>query len=307
MTATAIFSLCQTERAILHTLLYFEIFSYPLTAQEVFEFANCPAASADEVSEKLDGLVAQGVAFRVGRFYLAQPEPAWVSRREDCNRRADAALPVARRMARLIGGFPFVRGVCVSGSLSKHCMSTDSDIDFFIITEPRRLWLARTLLVLFKKTVLLNSHKYFCVNYFVDTEHLQIEEQNQFTATETATLLPMYGHEWYERFHAANADWVRAFCPNFPKRATADTPPHTRSMLKKAAEWLLGGWLGERLDLWAMRATVGFWRRKFPHFDEGEFNVALKSRRHVSKHHPMYFQKKVLRLLAEKKARLGEF
>ncbi len=306
MTATATLPLCQTERAILHALLYFEVFTYPLTAEEVFWFANCPRADEHEVREKLSGLVAQGRVFRIGHFYLTQLEPTWVARREACNRRADAALPIARRMARLIGGFPFVRGVFVSGSLSKHCMSPDSDIDFFIVTEPNRLWLARTLLVLFKKTALLNSHKYFCVNYFVDTEHLQIEEQNQFTATETATLLPMYGREWHDRLHTANAEWVRQFCPNFPKRPAADTPLHRRTFLKKTGEWLLGGWLGEQLDLLAMRVTVGFWRRKFPHFDEGDFNVALKSRRHVSKHHPLYFQKKVLRLLEEKKAGIEE-
>jgi hypothetical protein len=47
---------------------------------------------------------------------------------------------------------------------------------------------------------------------------------------------------------------------------------------------------------------VRFWRRKFKHFDAQTFDIALKSRRHVSKHHPFYFQKKVLRELAEGQA-----
>ncbi|MEZ4965453.1 MAG: hypothetical protein R2791_09430 [Saprospiraceae bacterium] len=50
---------------------------------------------------------------------------------------------------------------------------------------------------------MLNSHKYFCVNYFVDTEHLEIEDKNLFTATETVTLLPLYGRDWYEGFYKA--------------------------------------------------------------------------------------------------------
>jgi hypothetical protein len=44
--------------------------------------------------------------------------------------------------------------------------------------------------------------------------------------------------------------------------------------------------------------TVQFWKRKFSHFDDQTFNVALKSRRYVSKHHPMYFQGKVLKHMA---------
>ena len=117
----------------------------------------------------------EGIIFQFGLYYQTQNEPDWSLRRQECNRRADRILPVAQRMARLIGSFPFIRGVFVSGSLSKHSMKADSDIDFFLITEPGRLWLARTLLVVFKKIFLFNSHKYFCVNYFVDTKHLEVD------------------------------------------------------------------------------------------------------------------------------------
>lgn len=286
---------CPTARAIMHTLLYFEIFSYPLTAEEARRFSNCPGATSEEVFEKLQSLVRQGLVFQFEHFYQTQDNPAWVRRRLDCNRRADALLPIARRMARLIGGFPYIRGVFVSGSLSKHCMSPDSDLDFFLVTEPGRLWLARTLLVFFKKIFLLNSHKYFCVNYFVDTTHLEIEEKNLFTSTEIVTLLPMYGQEWYLAFCSANR-WAWEQYPNFPLRPTEGAPPHSRPFLKKVFERLLNGKMGNWLDARMMQLTVGFWRKKFKHFDEGTFDLALKSRRYVSKHHPLHFQEKVLKV-----------
>jgi hypothetical protein len=206
-------------------------------------------------------------------------------------------------MARFIGAFPYIRGVFISGSLSKHCMSADSDIDFFIVTEPGRLWLARTLLVFFKKIFLFNSHKYFCVNYFVDAAHLEIEEKNLFTATETVTLLPMYGREQYESFVLANT-WAHDFLPHSPQRPNDGTPPQRRGFFKKTAEYLFNGWLGGWLDEQAMRLTVGHWRRKFRHFDDDTFDGAFKSRRHVSKHHPLYFQRSVLEQFER---RLGAF
>ena len=280
-----------TECAVLQTLAYFAVFSYPLTGEEVEAYYS--GGPTPDPSPK--GRVGGGVKiFRFGPYFQLKNDPSWVPRRLQQNQRADQFLPIARRMARFIGGFPFVRGVFVSGSLSKHCMSADSDIDFFIVTQPRRLWLARTLLVVFKKIFLLNSHKYFCINYFVDTEHLKIEEKNRFTATETVTLLPMYGREAYMDFRRANS-WAWAMFPRFPARLLHDVPPHTRPFFKKIWEWLLGGRVGEWLDVLAMRSTVGYWRRKFGHLGVEKFDAALKSRRYISKHHPMHFQERVLR------------
>ena len=290
---------CPTQRAIQSALWYFEIFRYPLTADELYCYANCPGAPPAEFAEELEKLIEKGLVFTFDGFYQAQDDPTWAPRRHDLNLRAEAFLPVARRMSRLIGAFPFIRAVFVSGSLSKHSMPPDGDIDYFMITEPGRLWLARTLLVVFKKLFLFNSHKYFCVNYFIDTEHLEIEEKNLFTATETVTLLPLYGREWYERFCAANS-WTAAYLPNAAKRPNHNTPLHQRGWLKSGAEWLLRGSLGAWLDMKAMQITVAYWRRKFRHFDDQTFDNALKSRRYVSKHHPLYFQKKVLAAYSER-------
>lgn len=301
---------CRTERSIWRVLLYFEVFSYPLTAEEVFHYLDLPfgttegPAAREEVSDALNGLVARGSIVRFGDFYQIQNRPSWAEARLDWNRRADTYLPIANRVSRLIACFPFIRAVFVSGSLSKHCMKPDSDIDFFLITAPGRLWLTRTLLVLFKKIFLFNSHKYFCVNYFIDTEHLEIEEKNLFTATEIVTLLPLYGQEWCARFSEAN-NWAQRRYPNFPKRISGATPSDRRGWGKKLAEYLLGGRPGAWLDRKAMRLTVWFWRRKFSHLDPETFDAALKSRHYVSKHHPLHFQQRVLEAYEKRVQEMG--
>jgi hypothetical protein len=289
---------CPTKSAVLQTLAYFAVFAYPLTRGEVFTFCRDGNATQESVSEELDDLVHQGLIFAFDEFFQLKNEASWVPNRLDCNRRAEEFLPIARRMARFIAQFPFVRGVFVSGSLSKHCMSPGSDIDFFIVTVPGRLWLARTLLVVFKKIFLLNSHKYFCVNYFVDTEHLEIEEKNLFTATESVTLLPMWGLEGYQAFYSANT-WAWQYYPHFPLRPTVGVASQTRGFFKKTLEKLLAEMLGNWLDQKAMRLTVGFWKKKFRGMNSSDFDLALKSRRGVSKHHPLHFQQKVLERFEE--------
>lgn len=295
---------CPVETAVQEALAYFAVFSYPLTGEEVFAFCTEACATREEVAEALKNLTAQGLAFQFGNFFYLKNDSAVADRRLECNRRATEMLPLARRMARLIGRFPFVRGVFVSGSLSKHCMKRDSDVDFFIVTEPNRLWVARTLLVLFKKIFLFNSNKYFCVNYFVDTQHLEIEEKNRFTATETVTLLPMWGSEWYTDFCRANA-WAWAQFPHFQNRPTANVPASTRGVLKKIAEIMWAGNCGNWLDKKAMNLTVNFWKKKFRGMDSDTFALALKSQRGISKHHPQHFQEKVLARFEKNLGRTG--
>lgn len=289
----------KTIRAVLHALVYFERFAHPLTPEELCQFCNDPAADTLQVQAALEYLQKKGLAYAFNGYYQSVDDCEWLSRRLENNRRADHFLPLARRMARFIGQFPFVQAVMVSGSLSKHSMRPDSDVDFFVITTPGRLWLCRTLLVVFKKIFLFNSHKYFCVNYFIDTEHLEIEEKNLFTATETVTLLPMYGPDWYHAFAQAN-NWAWRQFPHFPLRPTTETTPQKTSWFKQTAEWLLSGRFGAWLDLRCMKFTISYWQRKFKHLHPDAFDVALKSKRYVSKHHPLHFQQQILERMTQR-------
>ena len=209
------------------------------------------------------------------------------------NQRAQQFLPKAHMMSRLMSKFPFVRAVFISGSLSKNVMPDGGDIDYFIVTQPGRLWIARTLLVLFKKLFLFNSHKYFCVNYFVDQNHLEIEEKNRFTATEIITLLPTYGQQYYQQFFAANT-WAKKYYPCFPERAVTEIPVHQSGWVQQTGEFFFKEKTGDWVDRFFMKKTLNYWHRKFENFDKDKFAIALKSRPYVSKHHPLDFQTRVL-------------
>jgi hypothetical protein len=280
--------------AIERVLAYFEVFQYPLSVAEIQQYLNATDGSTAHVERALQLAAEQGRLFEYGGWYQRKPQPDWAERRMQLNTAATNMLPRALRMGRLIGYFPYVRAVMISGSMSKHCLPSDGDVDFFIITAPGRLWMARTTLILFKKIFLLNSHKYFCINYLVDTDHLEIEDKNQFTATETVTLLPVVGPEYCAQFNMANHWAWEQFYPNFTPRSVAQATKLPRSLLKSTIEWCCNSRFGDYLDRIAMQFTVGFWRKKFSHFSKEEFELSLRSRRYVSKHHPTGFQNKVL-------------
>lgn len=280
-------------QSILCALLYYDIFNYPLTLEEIRKNCAEPNMSMTRVQAELQHLVDSKAVFKIDDFYLIQDSLELVTRRLEGNERANKMMKRARKMSRFIGRFPYVRAVCISGSISKGYVDVDSDIDYFIITHPGRLWIARTLLIAFKKVFLLNSYKYFCVNYFVDTDHLVIEEKNRFTATELVTLLPMYGAKEYQEFYAANG-WASSFFPNFEEHPTANIKEHKRGPIKATQEFLLNNKFGTWLDGRFMRLTMRTWSKKFGHFDAGDYDVAMKSRTYVSKHHPSNFQRKVI-------------
>jgi hypothetical protein len=281
------------EEKIILTLLYYDIFSYPLKVDEVFRFLGTNHIDLTDIKKELKGLKRKKLVFQFGDFFSVQNSEVNVVRRLRGNDFANRSLPLAKRRARLIARFPFVRAVMASGSLAKGYMDQNSDLDFFIVTEPGRLWIARTLLVMYKRLFLFNSHKHFCVNYFIDSDHLEIEEKNLFTATELATVIPLYGGEYYDELQRANK-WITSLFPNYHALTTTDVPPSNRGLIKKIAEKFLSVLGGDKLERFFKRLTLRRWNKIYrKQFGDSDFQIAFKSKDYASKNHPNHYQRKV--------------
>jgi hypothetical protein len=275
------------KKKILDQLIYSEIFGYPLTEKEIAH-----AIGEKNVGQELMELSEQNLVLQKENFYTIFALDLKVEQRKKGNQKARELLPKALKTAHFISKFPFIEGVGISGSLSKGMLMDDADFDFFIITNANRLWVARTLLILYKKIFLLNSRKYFCVNYFIDTDHLAIEEKNLFTATEIATLIPAKG-EIFLKFYEEN-NWVS----DHRRTRKLDSDAHIKiekPLISKSIMFLLSNNFGEWLDKKSMQLTFRRWKKKFNEFDRTKFDLTMKSRPYVSKHHPNDFQNKVLK------------
>jgi hypothetical protein len=281
------------ESSILRTLLYFDIFHHPLKAEEIRQYLRDDEVEEEHFHETLRSLQHRRLIWSGHDYYAVRQVEELARRRMDGETRAGKAMKTARKYAAIMASFPFVRGVCISGSLSKGTMEPEADIDYFIITHPGRLWLARTLLVGFKKIFLLNSRKYFCVNYFITGDNLTIPDQNIFTATEAVTLIPLYNTDLYESFLRSN-EWIRTYFPKFTRNNGEGCIREKKYRMKKRWEAVLDGRLGKKLDSFCLYITLKFWKHKFSELDASTFEHRLRSRKNVSKHHPQGFQDKVL-------------
>ncbi len=284
--------LSSLQQALIKSLLYSSIFRYPLTLTEVIENTHLAVTEA-EAKKSLQYLLAENLVSEEKGFYFLGEENGMIQHRLNGNRKARAYLRIARIFTSLIASSPFVRGVMLTGSLSKGTVEKKGDVDYFIITKPGRLWLCRTFLILFKKVFLLNSRKYFCVNYFIDTNNLVIPDQNIFTATEISHVLPAYGVATCKDFITANA-WISQYFPNNSIAPKHKIQSRTFNILKPIVEFLLSGSLGNKLDDWCLKKTHAHWKQKHQSIEQHVFEDNFKSKKYISKHHPHGFQFRIV-------------
>jgi len=284
---------------LLKYLSYFAIFNHPVHRDELAEFFH------KDIKEEVKLLLISKSCFEYEGYLstLKEVELITIERiaKENLAKKYFDKLP---RYVNIIKNFPFVKSIAISGSLSKKVMHQDGDIDYFIITSAGRLWICRTLLVIFKKVFLLNSRKYFCINYFIDENNLSIIDKNIFTAVEASHLLPVYNVNLLQKFWAEN-HWINDYFETFKLNKNYLSKSKT-SRLKSVLEYLLRHRIFDRLDLYFMKLTHDRWAKKFGHFDAKKLELTMRSNRGVSKHHPKDFQNKVLKAYNKNIEKIGE-
>jgi hypothetical protein len=288
------------EESVLKALAYFDIFQYPLLQSEILEFSD-QSLNESLLEKTLEQLVKEKKIFKLDIFYSLQNNFLLAEKRVQGNRRAEELLPKAMKIGRFLFRFPFIKGIGISGSLSKNYADKNADIDFFIITRVNRLWIARTLMHIFKKLTFITGRQHFhCMNYYVDEAALQIEDQNIFTAIEVKTLLPAFGKEAFDNFFKAN-NWCDEFLPAYNGRGLENIES-PGGWFKKFIEWILNNKIGDSLDNYFLKITSHRWERKE---QKGKQNnkgqiMGLITGKHFARSNPESFQEKLLALYDEK-------
>ena len=201
----------------------------------------------------------------------------------------------AVKAAKILSKFPYVKGLAISGSLSKNFADENTDVDFFIITEANRLWIARTLLQLFYKLAyIVGRRRWFCLNYYVDEQGLEITEKNIFTAMEIVTLVPMQGATTLENFLRAN-NWTIDYFP-LHRPITKGAPEIRKGTFPKMIEQILNTKAGDKMDAWLMKITQRRWQKKMMRHKVNEkgIRIGMMVDRHFSKPDPANFQNTII-------------
>jgi predicted nucleotidyltransferase len=275
---------------ILATLAYFDLFNYPLTRVEIYLFLQ-NKYDYDFFDDALESLLLSGHIFLFDKFYTLHNDHYLVVHRLTGNKKADELIKIALRVGELLIRFPYVRGIAISGSLSKNYADEKSDIDLFIITAKNRLWIARTFMHCLKKlTFLVKKEDYFCMNYYIDEQHLEIPEKSIYTAIEVGTLIPLQGDVTFEKFYSANL-WIKNFIPNKIMRVSSAKPVKAFAC-KSFVEWMLNNRVGNAIDNMLLHITTSRWLKKTRLNKQNNHGLllSLKTGKHFAKPDPVNFQ-----------------
>jgi hypothetical protein len=218
------------SKAILKTLSYADIFDYPLTEKEIWQYLVEEKTTQSQVSKSLKSLLNKGKVFKFFFFFLPGREKI-AKKREKRAKLAFKKLKRAKLAARVLAIIPSVRLVGLTGALAMSNSKKEDDIDFLVVTSRDFLWttrfLATTLLTILGlkrgRTAKKVAGK-ICLNMFIDETNLAFEDRNLFIAHEISQLKPLFERrETYREFLSYNK-WVQEFLPNYPLLKTTIKP-----------------------------------------------------------------------------------
>jgi anaerobic magnesium-protoporphyrin IX monomethyl ester cyclase len=202
------------HQAILSTIVYRDLFDYPVTLPEIHRYLHGECRDVEEIQAVLqdDKKFAKSVCSDGEYYALANREHLFSLRR--ARRESSGKFwSLATRYTSWLASLPFVEAVAVTGSLAVDNAGEDADVDIMLITEPGRMWTVRAM----AKLVQLADRRLFdnqlCANYLVSTAGLELSEPGLYIAQELAQSVPTYGHSVYDQFRASNP-WTAEFLPN---------------------------------------------------------------------------------------------
>ena len=123
------------EKSILKTLIFFDIFDYPLTATEIWKWLYRPGKkySLSQVRQTLsDSQFLNKKIDSAEGFYGLQGRIHIFLRSKHNNNLAERKFAKAVRLAKLYRFIPFVRMIAIVNSLAYSNAKENSDIDFLV-------------------------------------------------------------------------------------------------------------------------------------------------------------------------------
>lgn len=213
------------KKDVLGTLAYADIFGYPLTFSEVWQFLVAKKKTAKQVVQKtLNLMVKQKKLATDGQFYFFPTRRQIVSKRLIKEKLSIQKLKIANRVANWLRLIPTIKMVAVTGALAMKNSTKNDDIDLLIVAAKKRLWLTRLFSVFLVELVSQRRQpgdrmvrNKICLNMFLDEAHLMVpkKEQDLFTAHEVCQLKPLWEREnIYQKFINQN-QWYQKYLPNW--------------------------------------------------------------------------------------------
>ncbi len=243
------------DDAIVATVAYSDVFDMPIELHRLELFLIGVETEPAALEQEIDTLVSDGRLARKDELVYLPGRDEVLAVHAERSRRAGQLWLEAGRWGSRLGRVPFVRGVAVTGGLACDSVADHDDIDYLIITEPRRLWLARLLCVGLVHVGLRRGVD-LCPNYLVTSDHLELDERTSYTARELAQMVDIVGSEVLDEMRSKNS-WLLEHLPNASLTGDrARVEDAARGAATKLIERVLSLRVFDRAERWEMNRKV---------------------------------------------------
>lgn len=250
------------QRRILNTLKFFSFQQLPLTLYELHYFLIAPLEqlypylneewelikippratapiSIDTLTSVLEELLEAGLVEEELGYYALAGKKDIIQKRWRGYYYGAVRENLIRKFCARLFLLPFVRGVALAGSQALGPQRQDSDIDLLIITDPKFMWTARTIITGYFHFFGVRRYgkkiaNRFCLNHYLATVDSLDQGRNLYTAMEYAKLRPLLGDGIVEEFQMNNANWIKAFFPHSLPLVSQQKKNRHRSLLENA-------------------------------------------------------------------------
>ncbi|MCL5438518.1 MAG: hypothetical protein M1268_00835 [Patescibacteria group bacterium] len=210
------------KRSILKTLIYSDIFDYPLTFEEIWKFLiSEKKINKKEFFKNLKNLPSP--ISKKDKFYFLENRDSIIQKRIEKEKESEIKLRIAKKVVSYLSKIPTVLLIGISGTVAMKNADKKEDIDLFVITKKNTLWMTRFFIMFLLEILGLRRKRNdqsvenkICVNMLIDESAIYFEKNRQdlYTAHEIAQMKPVFDRDkTYQKFLASNS-WVNKFLPN---------------------------------------------------------------------------------------------
>jgi hypothetical protein len=212
-------------RAIVSTIAFFDIFSYPLSALEVYKYLQIET-SYFQVILALESLEARNIISSKNSFYCLKDKESNLEVRQKRYNYTKEKMKIAKRWSKVFKLFTGLKLIALSNSIGAYNIRKEGDIDLFIITKRNKIWTSRFILAFIGKLFNLrpspdNEKDKLCLSFFVSEDNLNLEnytkEHDFYFLYWLVNLSIIYDKDDYLNKLLANNMWVKKYLPNYFK------------------------------------------------------------------------------------------
>lgn len=250
------------EKTVLKTLIYAGIFDYPLKAYEIHKWLIGKQASLFQVEKALIKLLKKRRIVNFRGYYFLKNQKGLILKRKNKEEQSKVYFRKVKILSYFLKIVPWIKLVGISGGLALNNASKKDDIDLFIITSQKRIWLSRVLAIIIldllgvRRKVRMGKSKVagkICLNIFLQEDKLEQTKKDLYTSHEVLQMKVLWQREGiYSRYLEFN-EWAFKFLPNWIGSDTSLRGVKGRSNLEKRlprSQGSLAMTIGENFTKW---------------------------------------------------------